>query len=104
MRDSMVLIGDNNWIEKSIANRSCFAVTDGSYTRGLYPNLCSVAFIFKCTNGTGRMIGSFQETTVSSNGYRGELLGLMAIQLILWGVNEMAPALGGLVTIISDCL
>ena len=104
MWDSMVLIGDDDWIEKAIANRSCVAVTDGSYMRELYPHVCSAAFIFECTKGTGRLIGSFPEQSVSANAYRGELLGLMAIHLILRGVNEIAPALGGSVTVISDCL
>ena len=104
MWDSMVLVGKDDWIEKAIANCSCVAVTDGYYMRELYPNVCSTAFIFECTNGTGRLIGSFPETTVSENVYRGELLGLMEIHLILRSINEMYPALSGLVTIISDCL
>ena len=104
MWDSMVLVGKDDWIEKAIANRSCVSVTYGSYMRELYPNVCSTAFIFECTNGTGRLIGSFPETTVSANRYRGELLGLMAIHIILRSVNETAPALSELVMIISNCL
>ena len=67
MCDSMVLIGDDNCIEEDIAIRSYISVTDGSYTRELYPNVCSAAFIFECTNGTDRLIVSLLETTVSSN-------------------------------------
>ena len=100
----MVLVGKEDWIEKAIANCSCVAVTDGSYMRELYPNVCSTAFIFECTDGTGRLIGSFPEKTVSENAYRGELLGLTAIHLILRSINEMAPTSSGLVTIISNCL
>ena len=100
----MVLVGKDDWIEKAIANRSCVAVTDGSYMRELYPNVCSAAFIFECTDGTGRLIGSFPETTVSGNAYQGELLGPMAIQVILRSINEMAPSLSGLIPIISNCL
>ena len=74
---------EDDWIEKAIVNRSCVAVTDGSYMRELYPNVCTTAFIFECTDSTGRLICSFPETTVSANSYRGELLGLMAINLIL---------------------
>ena len=64
-----MLVGKDDWIEKAIANHSCVAVTDGSYMRELYPNVCSTAFIFECTDGTGRLIGLFPETTVSENGY-----------------------------------
>ena len=59
MWDSMVLVGKEDWIEKAIANRSCVAVTDGSYMRELYPNVFSTAFIFECIDGTGRLIRSF---------------------------------------------
>ena len=72
--------------------------------RKLYPNVYSAYFIFEFTNGTGKLIGLFPETTVSANPYRGELLGLMSIHLILRVVNEISPALGRLVIIISDCL
>ena len=61
MWDSMVLVGKYDWIEKAIDNRSCVEVTNGSYMRELYPNFCSTAFIFECTDGTGRLIGSFPE-------------------------------------------
>ena len=61
MWDSMVIVGKYDWIEKAIANRSCLAVTNGSYMRELYPNVCSTALIFECTDGTGRLIG-FKET------------------------------------------
>ena len=104
MWDSMVLVGKYDWIEKVITNHSCVAVTDGSYMRELYPNVFSAAFIFECTDGTVRLIGSFPETTVSENAYRGKLLVLMEIYHILRTVNKMAQELSGLVTIIYDCL
>ena len=77
MWDSMVLVGKDDWTEKAISNRSCVAVTYGSYTREFYPNVCSTAFIFECKNSTGRLIGSFPETTALTNAYRGEILGLI---------------------------
>ena len=104
MWGSMVLDGKDDWTEKAIANCSCVAVTNESYMRELYQNVCSTAFIFECTDGTGRILGSLPETIVSANAYLVDLLGLMAIHLILRSINEMAPALSGLVTIISDCL
>ena len=70
MWDTMVLIGKDNWIEKSISNSSCVSVTNGSYMRELYPNVCSTAFIFECTYGTGRLIISLPETNVLENAYR----------------------------------
>ncbi len=44
------------------------------------------------------------EHTPDAGSYRGELLGLMAIHLILRGVNAASPNLRGLVMILSNCL
>ncbi len=64
----------------------------------------SAAFVFKCSKGQGRLMGTFVEVTPDAGSYRGELLGLMAIHLILRGVHEVSPGLTGSVHILSDCL
>ena len=69
-----------------------------------HPTLNSVAFIFECTKGRGRLWGSFAEHNMDAGSYRGELLGLMAIHLILKAVNVVSPNLRGSVHILSDCL
>ena len=79
-------------------------MTDGSYIKEIYPQLNLAAFVFECSRGRGRLWGSFAEHTPDAGSYRGELLGLMAIHLILRGVNTVHPALRGSVTILSDCL
>ena len=53
-----------------------------------YPNLCSAAFVLECSKGCGQIVGSFLERMDEANAYRGELLGLMAIHLILLSVNK----------------
>ena len=80
------------------------AVTDGSYLREMYPTLCSAAFILECNKGRGHLVGSFPEQTLAANAYQGELLGLMAVHLLLLSVNKIETQLSGLVTIYSDCL
>jgi hypothetical protein len=40
---------------------------------------------------------------VASNAYRGELLGLMAVHLVLAGIASLHPNLSGKVVIYSDC-
>ena len=47
MWDSLRLVGDDHWIEDSIRAGTLVAVTDGSYIRERYPNLCSAAFVFE---------------------------------------------------------
>ena len=103
MWDSLCLVGDKKWIEKDITDNSCMAVTDGLYIREWNPNICLAAFMFECSKGRGRLVGSFPEQTLSTNAYRGELLGLMAIHLILLSINKINPTLQGLVKISSDC-
>jgi hypothetical protein len=80
------------------------AVTAGSYMKEVYPFLNSAAFVFECTRGRGCIVGSFVKRTPDAGSYRGELLGLMAIHLILKGVNEFNPTLQGSIHILSDCL
>ncbi len=50
------------------------------------------------------MYGLFLEALLVANAYRGELLGLMAIHLILLSINKICPQLLGSVEVVSDCL
>ena len=95
MWEDLRLYGDDDWLEKSIADNSLVAVTDGSYIKEQYPNLNSAAFIFECSKGRGILIGSLPEKTKYANAYRGELLGLMDIHLILLSINRVNPTLAG---------
>ncbi len=47
---------------------------------------------------------SFPEDTVAACTYCGELLGLMAIHLILLAANKVRPDLEGSIEIHSDCV
>ncbi len=96
--------GDNGWLEVAIQDSTFVAVTDGSYMRSLYPHMNSCAFILECTQGRGHLIGAFSEQTITACLYRGELLGLMAIHLILLSAIWVAPTLMGSAHIYSDCL
>ena len=63
-----------------------------------------MAFIIECKKGRGRIVGSFADRTATANAYRGELLGLMAVHLLLLSVNKVNSDLRGEAHIISDCL
>jgi hypothetical protein len=80
------------------------AVTDRSYIKQVHPELCTYAFIMECLRGNGHMMGSFAEATSAENAYRGELLGLMQVHLILLAVQRTAPALEGKIVIYFNCL
>ena len=80
------------------------AVTDGSYIRELFPDVCAAAFVLECSRGRGTVVGSFDKQSANACAYRAELLGLMAIHLILLAANRLRPNLRGLAAVYSDCL
>ena len=102
--DNLSFTGEHGWINEAISDGSLLAITDGSFLRRHYPNLCSAAFVLECTRGRGCMIGSFSESSRVANAYRGELLGLMAIHLILLSVDRVHGGITGSVEVVSDCL
>ena len=104
MWDNLTVEGEEDWIVEAIAAGECMAVTDGSYMEDVDSSVCSASFIFECSRGRGRIFGSFCEQSSVACSYRGELLGLLAMHLILLGVETAYPATGGRVDIYSDCL
>jgi hypothetical protein len=102
--DNISIAGGYDWLHKAIQDGSLLAVTDGSYIREQYPNLCSAAFVLECKKGQGRLTGSFLETLQVANAYRGELLGLMAIHLILLSADKIHGAQIGSAEVVSNCL
>ena len=102
--ENVSMAGGYDWLHEAITNGSLMGITDGLYIHEVYPNLCSTAFVLECTKGRGRMIGSFSESLQVANAYRGELLGLMAIHLILLSVDRIHGTIAGSVEVVSDCL
>eukprot|EP00956_Cyclotella_meneghiniana_P022017 scaffold40896_cov41-Cyclotella_meneghiniana.AAC.6 len=101
---SLKVVGEENWILDAISAGTCLAVADGSYIKEITKDACSSGFVLECTEGRGRLIGSFPEASKDACAYRGELLGLLAIHLILLAANKLRPDLRGKVEIVSDCL
>jgi hypothetical protein len=93
-----------DWIRQAIAEGTLTCVTDGSYIKQVCPHLCSAAVILECSKGRGRLVLSFPERSKNANAYRGELLGLLSIHLLLLSFNTTWPTLRGTVHIYSDCL
>ena len=104
MWDNLQITGDIGWIAEAIADNTLLAITNGSYMKELYPHLNSAAFVLECAKGRGWLMGLFTEHTKDACSYRGELLGLMGIHVILLAVNECTPGITGSAQIYSDCL
>ncbi len=94
--------GDANWLRESIQNEQRIVVADGSYMPHVRTDLHSTAFFFECTAGRVRLVGSLADFFTASNAYCGKLLGLMAVHLVLLGINELDPTLSGKVTVYLD--
>ena len=101
---SFQIIGDLDWVIGAIERGTLLTVADGSYIRHLFEDACSCAFVLECQVGTGRILGKLAEGSKDACAYRGELLGLLAIHLVLLAVNKLRPDLEGRVRIVSDCL
>jgi hypothetical protein len=102
MWQDMRLTGDDGWLEDAIRKNTLVAVRDGSYMQALHLNINSCAFILERTQRGGRFTGAFLEQTITVCSYHGELLGLMAIHLILLSVNRIASTLMGSAHIYLD--
>ena len=55
--------GNEDWIKGAIEKSSLICATDGSYIKEMVPDLCLTAFILECNEGTGRIVGSFPESS-----------------------------------------
>jgi hypothetical protein len=104
MWDNLQWVGDDDWLAMAIAEGTCLVVTDGLYMKDLYPNISLAAVVLECTKGRGRVWCLFPEASRVACSYRGELVGLMAIHLILLAINEVILGLTGLVHMYSNCL
>ena len=93
------IIGDVDWLIPAVAAGSVLAVADGSYIRELFIDANSCAFVLECQEGRGRILGRILEGSKDACAYRGDLLGLLAIHLILLAVNKLRPDLAGKVHI-----
>ncbi len=102
--EHMSIEGGTSWVARAITDGLLVAITDGSFIKQIYPHLCLAAFILECSQGRGQIISLFKEASKAANAYRGELLGLMAIRLILVSVNQLHKSLSRKAKVVSDCL
>uniref|UniRef100_A0A7S2PU42 Uncharacterized protein n=2 Tax=Skeletonema marinoi TaxID=267567 RepID=A0A7S2PU42_9STRA len=63
MWDDLELTGSFEILLAAIIDGSLTCVSDGSYIKEMYPDICSAASILECSRGRGRIIGKFSEKT-----------------------------------------
>jgi len=74
---------DLRWLVEGIRIGTEVAVADGSYDRKTAPDVSGAGLVLCCTNAEKMLRVSFFERSRSASSYRGELLGLVAIHLLL---------------------
>ena len=79
---------DVEWMASALRAGTLVAVTDGSYNRQLSPRVCAAGWIIMDIVTGTRLAGSFSEYSSSASSYRGELLGLCAINIILLALTK----------------
>ncbi len=90
------------FLAEAIADKSLMIATDGSFMVELILSYALRRFSLSVPKGEVNWLAL--SLTLHACAYRGELLGLLAVHLILLAVNKTRPQLRGSVRIYSDCL
>ena len=76
------------WVVDALKNGTAIWVTDGSYNRTVAPHISGAGWLIYCTSCNRKLYGSFVEYSAKAGSYRGELLGLLAIHVLLAAMEE----------------
>ena len=76
------------WVVDAIRNGTAIWVTDGSYNQTLAPHISGAGWLIYCTASKRKLCGSFLEYSHKAGSYCRELLGLMAIHILLAALEE----------------
>ena len=79
---------DVQWLIQTLRAGNLVGVTDGSYDRNRDAYVCGAGWILMDATTGQRLAGSFFEYSSSAGSYRGELLGLCAINVILLALTK----------------
>ena len=78
------------WLVEGLRNSTIVAITNGSYDRQVAPTISGAGIVFCCTRAQQMLRANFYERLRTASSYRGKLLGLVALHmLILAKVNRL---------------
>lgn len=89
--DNLEVDGDGDWLIKSILQNTLVVCMDGSYMPDLSRDVCSGAFILRCTDTEQEVKGCLVDKSHQADNYRGEMLGAIGSLLILRTAIEANP-------------
>ena len=76
------------WVVDAITNSTAVWVTDGSYNKEVAPLISGAGWILFCTRTKQQMYGSFYKASPKAGSYRAELLGLLAIYVLVAAIEQ----------------
>ena len=79
---------DKKWLTNAVTNNTLVCVTDRSCSQEKAPDICGDGWIIYCTATKQHISMTLVERLDSTSTYRGELLGMLAIHLILLAIEE----------------
>ena len=91
---------DLTWVTEAISTSSAVWVTDGLYNKDIAPLVSGAGWILYCKRTKQRLYESFFEVSPNAGSYRAELLGLLAIHLLV-SVIEQYFGLGASTAVIA---
>lgn len=94
---------DLSWLVTAMKNNRAIWVTDGSHDRKRAPTLSSAGWLVFCPETKKFLTGNFVEVSKDANSYRGELLGLCAVQLFILAMQQFFDLPDCTNRIICDC-
>ena len=72
-----------DWLVNALNNGTVISVTDGSYKKDIAPDVSGAGWVIYCEQSKLKLTGSFYERSPDAGSYRGELMGLTALHLII---------------------
>ena len=85
---------DVSWIAQAMTTGTLVCVADGSYDRKKARDLSGAGYVICCTATNQKIAGSLVERSEGASSYRGELLGMLAIHLLLHAVEILHQVRG----------
>lgn len=77
-----------SWTIEALRAGNLVGATDGSYDRARNASVCGAGWVMMDKTTGDRIAGSFSEESTSAGSYRGELLGMCAIHVILLALSK----------------
>ena len=88
MWKGLVMPADTKWLTNTVTNNTLVCVIDESYSLKKASDICGAGWILYCTATKHHISATLVERSDSASAYHGELLGILAIHLILYAIEE----------------